>query len=979
MAHLPDFLQEQQPAQLIGRGLLEILGSLIIGNHRKLLRTGRSNSRLAAALSLIMPEQHEGQNLYIAERLCGLGDGSKALECLQVALFLVSNNFGLCGPDESLRTNRPPGFRNRDLDDEKNVEPNISKEDRTLMALFYLSGLNTIENLKHLLSLSGVTAHAIAHKLFASAVRSQDIRTVRMALEAGVSPDTSVLYDGVPTPPLVLASGSKKFGAALDMCDLLLSYGSGLKEIGVVGRAFYEAIRWRNCELVKLFLSRNIPIAGHALRAAIVAGTPDVFSMLLDVDPDINKRAGGGIGMGFTILGLAVDRNDMPLAKHLLGLGAEVDALEEVMSWGSHSFKTTTLGLAIHEGNNEMIDLFLAANPNVNYQGTSDRYIPPLVVSVEFGANNVTRRLLSAGADVSIGDAIQGTTLLQRSLRRDDLELSRLLMSYGASIDPTQMEDYYTSVLYKNVKRNNLDTVTLLLSWGARRDDIYDEVPDTILGAAIAGGHCEMIRSILQTGATNTGQTLVSIRNLKTAEYLEHVGLLSEILHRCGQPILVSAIRQDYYGRDDGLVQFLLARNVDRQPKNIGVQPFEMMKRKNNLRNELQISSLCSSPLQAAFKNPPLAKLLVERGAPITDLELAAAVDDYRCIGRNFEILQLFLDKLSQHPCAVPNAFGKALEYNHVNFLIHRFLEVGLDPGGKVVANGASTDIFLYQLHGTIENELLDSVLEQAVIGCEGALLGTLLNARTWTAVEKGRALTKGLYYKHRNVAQKLLDAGADVNQACMVSLDPYTPLCLAIQMEDISLTRRLVALGADAEWSRSCFNNREKTLLCIAVRTGNRHIVKVLLDAGADVNRPASSLCGRTALQEAAQKGNVQIVDMLLDAGADVNQDPAESSGGTALQLAAIQGYIGIARKLLGRGANVNAKMFRHLGRTALEGAVEHGRIDMLQMLLDEGASIEGSGRRQYIRAIKLAENNGQFGAVKLLRDHGGRDEMGC
>ncbi|XRM45210.1 hypothetical protein ABZX51_008308 [Aspergillus tubingensis] len=114
----------------------------------------------------------------------------------------------------------------------------------------------------------------------------------------------------------------------------------------------------------------------------------------------------------------------------------------------------------------------------------------------------------------------------------------------------------------------------------------------------------------------------------------------------------------------------------------------------------------------------------------------------------------------------------------------------------------------------------------------------------------------------------------------------------------------------------------------------------------------------------------------MLLDAGADPNQCAAEFRGGTALQFAAIKGYIGIARKLLAKGADVNAKKSLRNGRTALEGAAEHGRIDMLQLLLNEGASIVASGRRQYIRAVKLAEKNAEFGAAKLLRDQGGWTE---
>lgn len=162
-------------------------------------------------------------------------------------------------------------------------------------------------------------------------------------------------------------------------------------------------------------------------------------------------------------------------------------------------------------------------------------------------------------------------------------------------------------------------------------------------------------------------------------------------------------------------------------------------------------------------------------------------------------------------------------------------------------------------------------------------------------------------------------------------------------------------------------------TVLQLVVEKGNIGLIDLLLKAGADINHPASSRRGRTALRLAAEKGNIELVDILLEAGANVNQKPAKRAGATALQSAA---YIGVARRLPESGANVNADKSFAYGRTALEGAAEYGRIDMLQLLLNKGASTQGSGRRQYIRAVRLAEKNLQYAATQLLRDHGGWNE---
>ncbi|KAL2816444.1 ankyrin repeat-containing domain protein [Aspergillus cavernicola] len=165
-------------------------------------------------------------------------------------------------------------------------------------------------------------------------------------------------------------------------------------------------------------------------------------------------------------------------------------------------------------------------------------------------------------------------------------------------------------------------------------------------------------------------------------------------------------------------------------------------------------------------------------------------------------------------------------------------------------------------------------------------------------------------------------------------------------------------------------------TPLLTAVKDQQTALVKILLKASADVDHLPRG-CSRTALQKVVESGNLELVDLLLEAGANVNANPASDGGATALQLAAIQGYLVIARRLIELGANINAAKAKFNGRTALEGAAENGRIDMLHLLLSEGARIEGDDRKQYTRAVRLAEMNGHQAAAKLLRSHGNWTEL--
>ncbi|KAH8690778.1 ankyrin repeat-containing domain protein [Talaromyces proteolyticus] len=950
--------------QLINSGVTNGLSSLLAGKAVDYLRTTQCSLRVAAILSSIMPEEHQGENMLISECLCGLRGEADIMERLRVALFLVSNSFRVGDPDESSYKHRAGQGRQRRSDSVITEEDRISKQDETIMAIFYMSGLNTVQSVKRLLSTPGPTAHAISLKLWTSAVRTHDLKAIRVALRAGISPDTQVIFEDSPERPLIVAAESENPAVALQMTRLLLSYNAGSDDSEVLQEALYHATKSKNLELVDILLSRGVHVSGTTLKAAIESEIPSLLQTLLDADCDVNKRADNLLTAGYSILGIAVERNDALLVQKILGLGANVDVHQDVSfreGITSYVCWSTTLGLAAVKGNDVIIDLLLAAGADVNHESSERYYIPPLVLAVANGHKSVTKRLLEEGADVARGDATRDKTLVQRALARDDLELCRILMAEGAIVDAELMQDYYSSTLMKKVNENDVDTVSLLLSWGARVDDIHKGAPDTVLGAAISKGNCEMIEILLRAGAVNTGEKLIRIGNVQTARYLENCGRLDDILLAYGQPILVSAIKS----KTDALVEFLLERGVDRQSGNIGRRPFQSV-----TRHDSDTSDVTCSPLAAAtfWGNFPLAKILVERGASISDLELCEAVKH-----TNFDFIDLFLRQLVHRPCAAPNAYAKAIQYPHTAFIVDRFLDAGIDPRGKVVSNGFSSLLYLHQLHGTIDTELLESVLEQAVIWQSGRFLQTFLKVTTWTSIAKGRALTVCLRYKNTHLVQDLLNAGADVNQQISIHPTHSMPLVMAVQMQDVSLIRKLLGASADIKWIPP---EHGDTILQRAVRTGNKEIVDILIAAGADVNAPASRRRGKTALQLATHDGNIELVETLLGAGADVNQEPAEEGGATALQFASIRGYIGIARKLLDEGADVNAPKSIFWGRTALEGAAEGGRIDMLQLLLNEGASVQGAGRRQYIRAIKLAEKRTHYAAAELLRSCGGWSE---
>lgn len=221
-----------------------------------------------------------------------------------------------------------------------------------------------------------------------------------------------------------------------------------------------------------------------------------------------------------------------------------------------------------------------------------------------------------------------------------------------------------------------------------------------------------------------------------------------------------------------------------------------------------------------------------------------------------------------------------------------------------------------------------------------------------------------------------LVRKGMDVG-ACQEKSDfAETPLGFAIEInesESPTETKILLELGADPNSvvlrEKSDGGHFHLTALLVAIETKNTATVKLLISFGASVNFPATRGVKRTPLQQAAEVGAYDILQILLGHGADVHAPPAAQGGGTALQLAAIGGFVGIATVLLEKGAEVDAMPSKVHGRTALEGAAEHGRIDMVGLLLNVGAKTEGSGQRQYERALELAERNGHFAVARFIR----------
>lgn len=219
-------------------------------------------------------------------------------------------------------------------------------------------------------------------------------------------------------------------------------------------------------------------------------------------------------------------------------------------------------------------------------------------------------------------------------------------------------------------------------------------------------------------------------------------------------------------------------------------------------------------------------------------------------------------------------------------------------------------------------------------------------------------ALLIAVVQGHFDCIVELLKAGAQVN----TSIYGTTAFMQAVESGNLEITKLLIAAGAIIDTR----DKRGLTSLTIASYRGDKNLVRILLDAGADTGINLDKV---SAFTIAVSRGHLDVVHEFIGAGMEV--DVRGENGWTALMVAASDGHVSLVRELLTLGAAIDSQS--SIGRTALSWAAIKGQVETVKALLEAGVDVNIEDNNKFTPLI-WAAFNGHREIVTALIHKGAR-----
>ena len=209
-------------------------------------------------------------------------------------------------------------------------------------------------------------------------------------------------------------------------------------------------------------------------------------------------------------------------------------------------------------------------------------------------------------------------------------------------------------------------------------------------------------------------------------------------------------------------------------------------------------------------------------------------------------------------------AFVHAVKKGHVD-VVRDFLVARSDNGNDWEGTIVCGEVCQKQYRGALGERLVDFLLNSwnRELLSLFAKVGLEIDLSDLSLEQANALLKKGMEKKNADAVSVALANGADANVEFKVKFVPTPALVLAAAEGWRDVATALLDGGADPNAKRS--DDEGATALIWAAYGDHAEIVKLLLEAGADVN--ATDNQGDTAVDEARRRGNAQVVAILEEA----------------------------------------------------------------------------------------------------------------
>ena len=536
------------------------------------------------------------------------------------------------------------------------------------------------------------------------------------------------------------------------------------------------------------------------------------------------------------------------------------------------------------------------ASTDVELNACDAEYTTPLNIAVEKGANELVQILVAAGADVNVLDGF-GESPLDIAMRNETADVMQILIDAGAKgegspclqAEGAMEADEETEILL------GLLLMYVMLEESGELDAAITEMSQEFVSS---------LAEVLSEGGSEIELQTLGDTSLNI--------VIEELMQITVKYILLALAAEGVdTGSEDEVTEFLLVGMSSDADIEAGIA---------ELSGILLLDDKTADAISAFVHDFPtgLARILVAASTGV-------AVED---------------------PI---KSFSQRLVADFAGILVSAGSEVDPVVLGETPLQAAVEYLTSETLRVFLPNQVVQTLIASSGFEDDKALLqfGTPLqdgesnmDIRIWGDV----ALFDAIYWSDPEIVWLLIETGADVNAA--EGFGGNTPLHEAVEQGNGEIVKILVAAGADvnAEGSMS------RTPLSLAAEKGATEIMRILLRPGpvADTSedgedKVAASMpsIGSEALYTAIEKGDVEMVRLLVEAGADVNA-AAGFGGNTPLHEAVEQGDAEIVKILVAAGADVNAEGY--FDRTPLSLAAEEGATEIMQILLGSGPDADTS-----------------------------------